>query len=257
MNGKVGSVEQRNHQMSQSTGLVDLVTLVQTNIGLTLSAEQIQAFDHYQTLLIDWNAHTNLTAISDQVGITIKHFLDSLMLLTAVTLSPAARVIDVGTGAGFPGLPLRIVRPDLYLTLLEATGKKTAFLTQVVQSLKLDRVMVVTARAEDAGKDIEHRETYDLVTARAVAQLAILAEYLLPLCKIGGQCIALKGETAAKEVESAAKAIETLGGQVSQLTRVDLPTVSDPHYLVVIDKIKATPPAYPRRAGLPSKKPLL
>ncbi len=199
----------------------------------------------------------NLTAITEPAAIEVRHFLDSLSVFKAVDLPSDARVIDVGTGAGFPGLPLKIVRPDLQLTLLEATGKKTTFLSHIVELLDLNAVEVVTARAEDAGQDPVHRERYDLVLARAVAQLPILVEYMLPFVKIGGKCLALKGQTAAEELIAAERAIRTLGGKADRIVRIDLPAVAEPHYLIVIDKVAPTPANYPRRTGIPAKKPLL
>jgi 16S rRNA (guanine527-N7)-methyltransferase len=226
-------------------------------LGLELSAEQQQAFERYAQELIAWNEScVNLTAITDPLAIEMRHFLDSLSVLRAVQLAPQAKVIDVGAGAGFPGLPLRIVCPALQLTLLEATGKKTAFLEHIAKHLNLSSVKVVNARAEEAGQSAAHREQYDLVLARAVAHMPILVEYLLPLCRIGGRCIALKGESAAVEVGVAEHALRLLGGRLAQLTPIELPHVVETHYLVVIEKVAATPSHYPRRPGIPSKKPL-
>lgn len=227
-------------------------------LGLELSAEQQTAFERYAQELVTWNAtRVNLTAITEPLAIEIRHFLDSLSVLRAGPLSVgAAKVIDVGTGAGFPGLPLRIVCPSIHLTLLEATGKKTAFLEHIVKQLALSNVSVVHMRAEEAGQVAVHREHYDLVLARSVAHMPILMEYLLPLCKIGGRCIAMKGESAAAETGLAEHALRLLGGRVVQLTPIELPYVAETHYLVVIQKIAATPAHYPRRPGLPSKSPL-
>jgi 16S rRNA (guanine527-N7)-methyltransferase len=166
------------------------------------------------------------------------------------------RVIDVGTGAGFPGLPLKLVFSQIDLTLLEATAKKTEFLQHIVTRLRLNNVKILNARAEEAGQDVASRERYDLVLARAVAQMSVLAEYLLPLCKVGGRCVALKGESAAVEVQQAENAFRILGGRFEKIIPVELPQVPETHYLVVIQKIAATPPQYPRRAGMPSKRPL-
>jgi 16S rRNA (guanine527-N7)-methyltransferase len=226
-------------------------------LGLELTAEQQQAFERYARELIAWNeSRVNLTAITDLLAIEMRHFLDSLSVLRAVQLSPQIKVIDVGAGAGFPGLPLRIVCPAVQLTLLEATGKKAVFLEHIAKYLNLGNVKVVNARAEEAGQSLNHREQYDLVLARAVAQLPILLEYLLPLCRIGGRCIALKGESAAAEVGLSEHALRLLGGRLVQLTPIELPHVAETHYLVVIEKAAATPSHYPRRPGIPSKKPL-
>ncbi len=166
------------------------------------------------------------------------------------------RVVDVGAGAGFPGLPLKIVRPQIQLTLLEATGKKTAFLEHVAAELKLSGTNVVNLRAEEAGQNSAHREQYDVVLARAVAHMPILAEYLLPLCKVGGRCIAMKGESAAAEIALAENALRLLGGRFVENIPIQLPHVAETHHLVVIEKIAPTPHHYPRKPGVPSKKPL-
>ncbi len=241
-----------------ASALLQLPQAAHDLLGITLNEEQQRAFEAYSAALIDWNTRVNLTAITDPLAVEIRHFLDSLSVLKAFTspLSETIRLIDVGTGAGFPGLPLRILLPTLHLTLLEATGKKTAFLQHVVDTLHLDHVEVVNLRAEEAGQLPQYRGHFDVVAARAVARLPVLAEYLLPLCKIGGRCIALKGESAAAEVQASRHAIRLLGGRFGSLIKVELPTVNEPHYLIVIEKVAATPPSYPRRPGLPAKAPL-
>jgi 16S rRNA (guanine527-N7)-methyltransferase len=186
----------------------------------------------------------------------MRHFLDSLSVMLAVSFVPALRVIDVGTGAGFPGVPLRLVVPQIELTLLEATTKKTAFLEHIVRRLDLSNVRILNARAEDAGQDAADRERFDVVLARAVAQMPTLGEYMLPLCKVGGRCVALKGESAMAEVQQAETALRILGGHLEKVIPVELPQVPETHYLVVIQKTAATPPQYPRRAGVPAKRPL-
>jgi 16S rRNA (guanine527-N7)-methyltransferase len=226
-------------------------------LSLELTTDQQQAFDSYAHELVEWNeTRVNLTAITEPLAIEIRHFLDSLSILKVVQFPPNAKVVDVGAGAGFPGIPLRIVCPKIQLTLLEATGKKIQFLQHIVQTLNLSNVKFANLRAEEAGQVPAHREQYDVVLARAVAHMPILMEYLLPLCKVGGRCIALKGESAAEEVGAAEHAMRLLGGRFSQLIPVELPHVAETHYLVVIDKVAATPPQYPRRPGIPSKKPL-
>jgi 16S rRNA (guanine527-N7)-methyltransferase len=226
-------------------------------VGLDLTPEQQHAFEVYARELTVWNeSRVNLTAITEPLAIEMRHFLDSLSILKAVQIATHAKVIDVGAGAGFPGLPLKIVCPSIHLSLLEATGKKITFLEHVVKALNLNHVKTVNARAEEAGQDPAHREQYDLVLARAVAHMPILAEYLLPLCKIGGRCIAMKGESAAAEVGLAENALRLLGGRLEQLIAVELPHVTETHYLVVIEKVAATPPHYPRHPGTPAKKPL-
>lgn len=233
-----------------------LVRCSREMFNLDLNIDMQRAFDLYATELLQWNEHINLTAITDPEAIEMRHFLDSLAIVRAVSLSPGMRVIDVGTGAGFPGLPLRIVFPHIELTLLEATAKKTSFLQHVTERLHYPNVSILTARAEDAGQDPAYRERYHVVLARAVAQMSILAEYLLPLCKIGGRCIALKGEHAAGEAQQAENAIHVLGGRLEKIIPIELPEVPETHHLVVIRKVAATPERYPRRTGIPSKRPI-
>ncbi len=224
-------------------------------LNLELTPAHLAAFQLYADELRAWNEKSNLTAITDPHGIQIKHFLDSLSLLKV--MRPAKQtVVDVGTGAGFPGLPLKIVCPDIRLTLIEATGKKIAFCEHIVATLKLSGVSVVKARAEDVGQDPAHRERYDWVLARAVAEMPVLAEYLLPLAKRGGRVLAQKGEGAPAETHRAESAIRMLGGELEQLTPIELPGIVETRYLVVLKKCAATPPAYPRRPGTPTKAPL-
>jgi 16S rRNA (guanine527-N7)-methyltransferase len=191
--------------------------------------------------------------------VLVRHFLDSLSCLKALSrteLSGGARVIDVGTGAGFPGLVLKIVCPGMRLTLLEATRKKVTFLEHMVRVLELDGVEVVHGRAEVLGRDPAHREGYDWALARAVAEMPTLVEYLLPLARVGGAALAQKGEGAAAEVQGAEAAIITLGGRVRQLLPVELRGLAETRYLVVVNKVAATPEKYPRRSGMPRKSPI-
>jgi 16S rRNA (guanine527-N7)-methyltransferase len=225
-------------------------------LGLELNGDVQRAFGAYADDLLEWNEKFNLTAITAPEAIEMRHFLDSLSVLLATPMVGGMRVIDVGTGAGFPGLPLKLVFSQLDLTLLEATAKKTEFLQHIVTRLRLNNVKILNARAEEAGQDVASRERYDLVLARAVAQMSVLAEYLLPLCKVGGRCVALKGESAAVEIQQAENAFRILGGRFEKIIPVELPQVPETHYLVVIQKIAATPPQYPRRTGMPSKRPL-
>jgi 16S rRNA (guanine527-N7)-methyltransferase len=225
-------------------------------LGLDLSPDIQHAFGHYADELLEWNNNINLTAITDPEAIETRHFLDSLSVMLALPFTPGLRVIDVGTGAGFPGLPLRLVYPHIELTLLEATGKKAHFLEHLAERLKLANVRILQQRAEDAGQDVATREKFDVVLARAVAAMPVLVEYLLPLCKVGGYCVALKGESAAAEAQQAEHALRILGGRVKKILSVELPRVTETHHLVLVEKTAATPPAYPRRPGIPSKRPL-
>ncbi len=225
--------------------------------NLSLSEAQLNAFERYSQELIAWNERVNLTSIVEPQEIVIKHFLDSLSVYQVLSdLPPDLTLIDVGSGAGFPGLPLKIALSDLRLTLLEATGKKTAFLDHIVQVLNLTGVTVLTARAEEAGRRPDQRERYDAAVARAVAPLPVLAEYTLPLVKVGGRVIVQKGQHPAAEIKAAANALGILGGKVSQTLTVRVPGLDAERHVVVIQKNKVTPPQYPRRPGLPAKKPI-
>jgi len=228
----------------------------QQQLDLRLSPQQLQAFSRYQQELLRWNQHTNLTAIREPDQVITKHFLDSLSVLTATGCLNGQRVADVGSGAGFPGLVLKIACPAMRLTLIESVGKKADFCRHIVQTLDLPEVTVLAERAETAGHMADHREAYDWAMARAVARLPILAEYLLPLVKPGGGMLAQKGETAAAEAEDAAHALQILGGKLENILPVELPGVAEPRYLVVIRKTGVTPERYPRRAGVPAKRPL-
>jgi len=228
-------------------------------LHITLTNRHLDAFSTCYRELVDWNQRFNLTAITDWEGVLVRHFLDSLSCLKVLPseeLSAGARVIDVGAGAGFPGLPLKLVCPEMRLTLLEATGKKVTFLEHLVRVLGLERVDVIHGRAEELGRDPAHRERYDWALARAVAEMPALAEYLLPLVRVGGAMLAQKGEGAAAEVHGAETAITTLGGRVRQLVPVELRGLAETRHLVVVDKVVATPEKYPRRPGVPKKRPL-
>ncbi len=210
----------------------------------------------YERELLDWNQKFNLTAIRDVESIRTKHFLDSFSCVLAWNANPPRRLIDVGTGAGFPGIPLKIIYPSMQLTLVESVGKKAMFCQHIISVLGLEGVNVIQARAEDLGQKTAHRETYDWAVARAVANLNVLSEYLLPLVKVGGIVLAQKGESGPAEAQSAENAMKLLGGKLKQLIPVNLPGVADDRYLVLIDKVAATPPKYPRNAGMPAKTPL-
>lgn len=223
---------------------------------LRLTAKQLAAFEVYEQQLMDWNSRFNLTAIRDSESIRCKHFLDSLSCALVLKDNPPNRLIDVGTGAGFPGIPLKIIYPKMSLTLVDSVGKKVEFCRHLVNRLELERVECLQSRAEELGQLPAHREQFDWAVARAVANLPTLVEYLLPLVRIGGAILAQKGENGPAEAHSAESAIRMLGGRLRQLYKVELPGVVEDRYLVVIDKIAATPPQYPRRAGIPSKNPL-
>ncbi|HLO02754.1 MAG TPA: 16S rRNA (guanine(527)-N(7))-methyltransferase RsmG [Symbiobacteriaceae bacterium] len=209
-------------------------------------------------LVSTWNEQVNLTAVTDPQEMIWKHAVDSATLLEAVQPAHGASLIDVGTGAGFPGVVAKALRPDLQLALLESLQKRCRFLEAVGEELfpADPGYQVIWSRAEDGGQNPSHRERYDLVTARAVADLRVLAEYCLPFAKVGGQFVALKGPTGDAEVEAAARAIQTLGGRVTDLRRLSLPGGAGERVLITIKKERHTPKAYPRKAGTPAKKPL-
>jgi 16S rRNA (guanine527-N7)-methyltransferase len=225
-------------------------------LGVNLTAHQMDAFEWYAKELRDWNQRFNLTAITDPDDITIKHFIDSLSCLLIEGFLPPGKVIDVGTGAGFPGIPIKIVYPQFQMTLVESIGKKLDFCRHVCKSLGLEGVDFVQARAENLGKDRVYREQYDWTLARAVAVLPALLEYLLPFLRLGGRAIIQKGETGPVETHSAATALVVLGGEIKQVLPVELPRVAETRYLIVVDKIARTPEKYPRRPGIPAKRPL-
>jgi len=206
--------------------------------------------------LTEWNRRVNLTALTDPLDVARKHFLDSLSVLSACDVPHNARLIDVGSGAGFPGLPLRIARPDLRVTLLEASRKKCDFLRHAIEALELDGVAIVNARAEEAGRDPSHREGYAVAAARAVAETATLVEYLLPFVQVGGMALALKSGQAAAEVARAEAAVAALGGRVQRSVPVEVPGLDDRRVVVIVEKVAPTPDKYPRRAGMPAKRPI-
>jgi len=229
-------------------------------LGLHLTTVQLEQFELYYQDLIDWNRRMNLTSITDYEEVQVKHFLDSLTIITAIKAidkNQRMTVIDVGTGAGLPGIPLKILLPDIRLVLLEATLKKTKFLRHVIGRLGLDNVEIVIGRAEEVAHEAQYREKFDLVLSRAVASLPALVELTLPFCAVGGRFIAQKKGNIEREVEQAQKAIDILGGILREVKSIELEELGDKRYLVIVDKIKLTPAAYPRRPGMPARKPIV
>ena len=234
----------------------DLAEQARRLLGIELSLKQIRQFDQLLDLLQDWNQRFNLTGIKEADAIVIKHFLDSLTIWKALPATKRASLIDVGSGAGFPGLPLAIVRPELQLTLLDSTAKKLRFVDHAGAALGLTHIRTLHARAEDAGQDKRHRENYAVAVARAVAPLPSLLEYSLPFVSPGGSFIAMLGASARKDVKAAAAAARLLGGELRAIETVHLPTLDHPRHVAVYRKVRKTPRRFPRRAGIPKREPL-
>lgn len=212
------------------------------------SDKTVENFGKYSTLLKEWNEKMNLTAVTDDDGISVKHFIDSVLPLYCVDFSEADSIIDVGTGAGFPGLPIKIMMPNVRLTLLDSLNKRINFLTAVKEELELKDVECVHGRAEDFGKNKNFREKFDVAVSRAVANMKVLAEYCLPFVKVGGMFVALKADGAEEEVRSAELMIEELGGEIEEFITAPLPQSDIVRSLVVVRKTRNTPSKYPRRA---------
>ena len=232
----------------------ETLTKATTKLGIKLTEEQLAQFDLYYQELIDWNKKINLTAITDPEGVAVKHFTDSLSILNYIEFPQNAKVIDIGTGAGFPGIVLKIVRPDIELTLLDSLKKRFLFLEDVLNKLNLTAEFI-QGRAEEFGQDIDYRESYDLAVSRAVAQLNTLSEYCLPFVRLSGRFIAFKGSNA-EEIENAKRAIQTLGGKFIKAHSFELPFDGGSRTLVEIEKVQPTPEKYPRNNGRIKAKPL-
>ena len=230
------------------------ITDLSKKINIDLTEKQIYNFYDYMNLLLEWNEKVNLTAITEMDDIILKHFIDSITILKY--LKEDDRIIDVGTGAGFPGIPIAIINSSFNITLLDSLNKRIMFLDEVCKKLELKNVKTIHSRAEDFGQDKNKRGKYDIAVSRAVANLATLSEYLLPLIKVGGTCICMKGPDAEKEIEDAKFAIKELGGKIEKVEKFMLPDSDMERNIVLIKKMKETPKKYPRKAGTPSKQPL-
>jgi len=229
-------------------------------LGIDLNAGRVKQFELYYQKLIEWNEKINLTTIIGYQEAQVKHFLDSISVISALTEEEMNKadfsIIDIGTGAGFPGLPLKILLAEPRLVLVDSTAKKVAFLRCVTRELGLDNVEIVCGRAEEIAHLPLYRQRFDLALSRAVASLPVLAELALPFCRIGGKFVAQKKGEVEQEMKKADKAIETLGGKLGQVKRIELEELSDERYLVIIDKIYPTPEKYPRRPGVPERRPI-
>lgn len=221
---------------------------------IELSEKQIGQFDKYSELLLDWNEKINLTAITEKNEIVLKHFIDSLTISKYV--GKDSKLIDVGTGAGFPGIPMKIYYENLNVTLLDSLNKRILFLQDVIDKLELKNIYTIHSRAEDLAVNFKYREKYDIAVARAVANLSTLLEYLMPFVKVGGRCICMKGPNINDELNLSNNALEELGGEVEKVDNLILPDSDLERNLIIIKKVRGTNRKYPRKAGVPSKNPL-
>jgi 16S rRNA (guanine527-N7)-methyltransferase len=224
--------------------------------GISLSESQLRQFEQYYEILVEWNEKMNLTAITEKKEVYLKHFYDSLTAAFYFDFTKPFTICDVGAGAGFPSIPLKIAFPQIQLTIVDSLNKRISFLNHLANELKLDHVQFVHDRAETFGVKPEHREAYDVVTARAVARMSVLSELCLPLVKVGGHFIAMKAMQAGEELEKGKKAITTLGGRIEKINDFILPIEESERTIVVIKKEKQTPKKYPRKPGTPGKMPI-
>lgn len=225
-------------------------------LSIVLNDKQIQQFEQYYNILVEWNKVMNLTAITEYEEVVEKHFLDSLTIVNAINVEKIETLIDVGTGAGFPGIPLKIAFPHLKVTLLDSLNKRIKFLNEVIDLLELDDIKAIHGRAEDYAKQAEYREQYDICVSRAVANLATLSEYCLPYVKVDGLFVPYKSGEIDEELKSSEKAVSILGGKVEEVVKFQLPGTDIGRSFVKIHKIKETKKKYPRKAGMPTKEPL-
>lgn len=223
-------------------------------IDIKFNDKQLNQFYDYMQLLLEWNEKINLTAITEPEEVILKHFIDSLTISKYIEKN--AILADVGTGAGFPGIPLKIYRPDIKVTLVDSLNKRINFLNEVISNIELNNISTVHSRIEDFGRNIKYREKFDYVTARAVANIAVLSEYLIPLSKVNGKCIYMKGSEVEEELKNGKNAINILGGKIEKKDEFKLPNSEILRNVIIINKIKNTPNKYPRKAGTPAKEPL-
>lgn len=232
----------------------DLMMEYGKDIDIKFTEEQIEKFYTYMNLLIEWNEKINLTTIVEPKEIILKHFIDSLTILKYIEKNK--KMIDIGTGAGFPGIPIKIMKEDIQVILLDSLNKRINFLNEVINELNLKNICTIHARIEDYGRNKQARESFDIVTSRAVANLSTLSEYMLPMTKVGGKSICMKGMEIEEELNKSKKAIEILGGKVEEIETFMLPKSDNKRNIIIVQKTRNTPNKYPRKAGVPSKTPI-
>ena len=240
--------------MNKEDFINDLIGLA-NQIDVKIEQEEAEKFYNYMNLLLEWNNKINLTAIVEPKEIILKHFIDSITINN--TIKESTDILDIGTGAGFPGIPLKMINPNKKFTLVDSLNKRIIFLNEVCDSLKLKSIQCLHGRAEELAMNKLYRQKYDAVTSRAVARLAILLEYMLPFVKVGGKCICMKGPNVEEELKEASKAIELLGGKLDRVENIVLPNSDIERNIVIVQKIKDTPDKYPRKAGVPAKQPII
>lgn len=226
-------------------------------LGIHLSDQQLEQFEQYFTLLVEWNEKMNLTGITERSAVYEKHFYDSLTLIQAVDFNALFSLADIGSGAGFPSIPLAIAFPHLKVTIIDSLAKRIRFLDEVTSHLNLSGVSSLHSRAEDAARLKDHRDRYDIVTARAVARMAVLNEFCLPFVRVGGVFLAMKGSDIAEELEESRFSARILQGEIREIKQLHLPSEGSVRHLIVVEKLRATPASYPRKAGIPLKSPLI
>lgn len=225
-----------------------------SKIDINLDNEICNKLYNYMNLLLEWNEKINLTAITDEKEIILKHFIDSFTINKFI--NSGDKILDIGTGAGFPGLPIKIIRPEVDVFLMDSLNKRINFLNEVIESLQLKNIEAFHSRAEEMAKNNKFREKFDVVTSRAVAKLNILLEYMLPYTKINGKCLCMKGPNIEEEIKEAEKALKILGGEIEKIEKIILPDSNIERNIIIIRKKSATPLKYPRKAGMPTKEPL-
>ncbi|OFI05393.1 ribosomal RNA small subunit methyltransferase G [Clostridium acetireducens DSM 10703] len=234
----------------------DIMNRACQNEGINFDEKKYNKFISYKNLIKEWNEKVNLTAITEDEDIIKKHFIDCIKVFEFLPLKKAQSVIDIGTGAGFPGIPIKIIEPNINIDLLDSLNKRIKFLEEVIKELQLEKTSAFHGRSEDYGKDKNHREKYDFAVSRAVANMTVLSEWCIPFVKKGGYFIAMKGPSIEKELKDAKNAIKILGGKVEDIINVDIESTDLKHNLIIVKKVKETPKQYPRKAGVAVKRPL-